>query len=177
MPPWYLNGLTLMKKIVLLLALVLTLPLAQAATAGSPAEGTLSAYPSAVAIDAQQYITKHGFQKKTSAGKGTFYTTVLKLQPADMRPYLDVVKELPRTDEANRLCRQQSIGLRKLLDSAGRRDLELSTSIGYGGPVNGQVACVFFIEHHGKISAAQVYFVKIVPKDKVDEVFTVIVTH
>ena len=128
-------------------------------------------------IDAGSYIKKNGFMKKIAAGSGMFYTTVKQVNVEQVPLYMEAIKSMPQTEEADRLCYQQSIGVEKQFISEGRNDLKLNSSFGYGGPVDGKIACVFFIEHQGAIAASQVYFLKIVSRGKSYDTFTVIVTH
>lgn len=128
-------------------------------------------------IDAESYIKQNGFKKKAAGGFGVFYTTIKRVQADEMPPFMEVVKTMPRTDEAKIICQQQAIGVQKQFESEGRHDLTLRKSIGYGGPQEGRFGCVFFVESKGAIAAAQVYFLKIVLRGDAYDAYTVIVSH
>ncbi len=137
----------------------------------------LSACAFGQVIDAESYIKQNGFQKKTTAGLGIFYTTIKRVQADEIPPFMEVVKTMPRTEEAKNICQQQATGVQKQFDSEGRKDLRVRKSVGYGGPQDGKFGCVFFIESQRAIAATQVYFLKIVLRDKTYDAYTVIVSH
>lgn len=128
-------------------------------------------------IDAERYINQNGFLKKSAAGSGIFYTTIKRVSVEEMAPFMEAVKTMPRTEEAKSMCEQQAIGARNNLVAEGRSDLKLRQSVGYGGPLEGQFGCVFFIEANGSIAAAQVYFLKIVLRGRKYNAYTVVVSH
>ncbi len=126
-------------------------------------------------IDAEAYIKKNGAQKKVRSGDegGVFHMTAVRMSLDDLKPYMEAVKGMPRTEEAKALCLSSAAGLRKVLVESGRNALSVRHSVGYGGPMEQKYGCILFIEQNGAVASVRIDFMKIVPRSGGYDTYTV----
>ena len=137
----------------------------------------VSSAANAQLIDAELFIKRNGYVKKTVTGKTTYFTALKKISAEEMKPYMEAVKSMPESEDARTVCKGANLGAAKQLASGSRGDLRVRDAFGYGGPVDNTIACIVFYEQQGSVRGVQVHYLTLSRSSSMQEIYVVVLTH
>lgn len=137
----------------------------------------VSSAVSAQLIDAEKFIKSNGYVKKTVVGNTTYFTALKKVSAEEIKPYMEAVKSMPKTEDARTVCKGTNLGAAKQLATESRRDLNVRNTFGYGGPVDNTITCIVFYEQQGSVRGVQVHYLTLARNNPAQEIYTAILTH